>query len=981
MSVRTIFVVFPLVLVLCSASPVDARVVSPSGLPPPGCWSMEDGSPARTGATATPGVRGPLEEAWAVDVPGYTIASEPRVWEDRVFVDVENQNGTHTLHVYALLDGRPAVPPVPFGESDAELELGVWERNVLVRSATGTLELLTFTGGKLKRVWSATASSAFYSPILYRDMIVALDGSDLVAWRVGSEQPLWRAEGEYRGRIAARGGYVYVVESDSEGNLSIVTVSLHAGALGRPIHVGTYTSGGVPGVGDLVEISVHDTNVFVQHQEDLRTQSRTTGWRACRLERVNGLTDRGLQRYTRLPVAAGTHWLVTEDDKETGRTLELAFNPKENPSKIRSYPLAHKKRHADFPATRVPFSVAGKMAYVGQRAFDWDTREVLWIGGDDPLYRPVPARESLLVVPSKKRMVCLREKGRAKTGPMFLGAAKGVGAEGAPAVARAEGLVLLADESWYEGPFQLASDGSKVTLFRKKGKREKREDRPIDDVTLVAGPGDELWYAPTMSVAERALAQWNFLRRANDYYKLAKAAYKSFDPDLMGELIDAAAARGVSAKKLKHPRKQHKALVSRPRKKKEKVRAKILAQRGAMTREDRARARGILESPLGDSRWPIQQIFARRLLDRDPAHEKAAALVRGRVPSYIDLPARFDALAWIDLVDELQQTRVERIAKPEGESKDLTRSQREYGSATATWRKDLVALEADELLILTPLAKPGRIAGCLGMGTLVCDALASVFSAGKSVRTDPWPLIMRLYETKKEYLDASGRDRGPGGTMEWTSGHYDPGAGISRIFLPERADAWASVMSTYAHELTHHWIAERCPLFEPRELKRLGGIAGYWIVEGMATFVEEFQWNLKARTWETNNPAADSLDVVANASPKQLLPWKSVYNMPQIVFGRLNRSKSDRKVPMRWRLGFRHLVSESGMFYAQASATCHYLYHADDASRAKLLEFVRLYYTGRIPRGQEITRHALGMGPEELGQRVIEYARAMNRKR
>ena len=56
---------------------------------------MTGGCPARTGAAHTPGIAGPLAEAWRVELgeSGSEIDDEPRVWHDRVFV--ATRNGAH----------------------------------------------------------------------------------------------------------------------------------------------------------------------------------------------------------------------------------------------------------------------------------------------------------------------------------------------------------------------------------------------------------------------------------------------------------------------------------------------------------------------------------------------------------------------------------------------------------------------------------------------------------------------------------------------------------------------------------------------------------------------------------------------------------------------------------------------------------------------------------------------------------------------
>ena len=73
--------------------------------------------------------------------------------------------------------------------------------------------------------------------------------------------------------------------------------------------------------------------------------------------------------------------------------------------------------------------------------------------------------------------------------------------------------------------------------------------------------------------------------------------------------------------------------------------------------------------------------------------------------------------------------------------------------------------------------------------------------------------------------------------MEWTAGHYSPLDRVERIYLPADDDEFRSVMNTYAHELTHHWLSMRW--LGKGNMGRAAVVPGYWIVEGFARFIED----------------------------------------------------------------------------------------------------------------------------------------------
>jgi hypothetical protein len=172
--------------------------------------------------------------------------------------------------------------------------------------------------------------------------------------------------------------------------------------------------------------------------------------------------------------------------------------------------------------------------------------------------------------------------------------------------------------------------------------------------------------------------------------------------------------------------------------------------------------------------------------------------------------------------------------------------------------------------------------------------------------------------------------------------------------------------------LTHHWLDQR--LLTPAEARGGGYTArspGYFLEEGFATLVEEFEFDLRSRTWRTLDPRADSLDTVAN-SPS-LLPWALVLGASQNDFMGFSR-RPEHEVPMRWRLGRHRTLSAANLFYAQSAAVCHYLIESGGESREALLRWVRDLHAGRTRPGEVQAR--TGVSAEELGRRVVAWCRA-----
>ncbi len=291
----------------------------------------------------------------------------------------------------------------------------------------------------------------------------------------------------------------------------------------------------------------------------------------------------------------------------------------------------------------------------------------------------------------------------------------------------------------------------------------------------------------------------------------------------------------------------------------------------------------------------------------------------------------------------------------------------------ADWREDVVVFESDQLLIVTSLQRPGAIARCLSLGELVCDALTEMFGEPPADRKRK-ALLLYLFSTKEEYLARSGTRFRNEPFLDQTAGHYDTKANLSRIFLPRGEEGFASVRGTYVHELTHHWIQERCPTFEGRQEDHLrSDLAGYWVVEGMATFVESFEFDTRARTWESDVMSAQALDVLANSAAGSRLTWKTVFGMNSDVLYGTGLSGS-LTVGSSWTLGLRRKLTAQHLFYLQAAAACHYLYHADGGEhRPALIDFMTSFYT-EDTFGLDFAL-AFGRGAEEVGKAVEAYAR------
>ncbi len=301
------------------------------------------------------------------------------------------------------------------------------------------------------------------------------------------------------------------------------------------------------------------------------------------------------------------------------------------------------------------------------------------------------------------------------------------------------------------------------------------------------------------------------------------------------------------------------------------------------------------------------------------------------------------------------------------------------GLATArkTWRDDLFGVETGPILLLTPVRDTSVLGRCLACGRLTARLLAELFAGYPVVRRQGGPMLVYLFADREEYLQCSGGVLGSEvrADLEWTAGHYSPHERVSRFFWHKERDAERRIVGTFVHELTHHWLEEQNPAQDPARMRASALTPGYWIVEGFATLLEEGQYDIERGTWSLFAPRSRSLDVVASIGGTDLvLPWPAFYRLHQMAAQGLPPD-SEKSFSRRWALG-RQSCAPRRIFYEQAGATCHFLYHAEGGRfRKALLDYVIAQNAGDEPR--LTIEAAFGMSGADLGRRVVEFAQGV----
>lgn len=384
-------------------------------------------------------------------------------------------------------------------------------------------------------------------------------------------------------------------------------------------------------------------------------------------------------------------------------------------------------------------------------------------------------------------------------------------------------------------------------------------------------------------------------------------------------------------------------------------------------------------------RPPLDRRQALRfVLNRDAGHAGAAAEVRGLLPADVTPPEPFRAADWLDFLDAAAHTKVAFLDVKAGEltadglDPIVAQCKQQLLEWRSRWRPDLQALQSPRLLLFSPIATPGSLARSLATGELVCDLLESMFAEQPRVRQDLRPMMVFIYADKQEYLRES-KKLGVE-DVDWTAGYYSDMLqetfAKSRLYVPSDDVGFATVLPTLAHELTHHWLNDRCQAFVPDPVAPRVGAKAFWIVEGFASLVEQFEFDFARRTFRLAGGDLERADVVASASASQLLDWDGLVRMSRLEFARLTRDRREVDVPSSLRLGESFRTRRVSLFYAQSAMLARYLYEAEGGKHKKaLLDYVAAYYTGRQ---QDLDfAKAFGVAAKELGPKVAAHAKAL----
>jgi hypothetical protein len=901
-------------------------------------------------------------EAWRAEFEG-EIEDGPRVWNDLVLVAEHRAGHERYLHVLDLRTGKPRFAPRKF-KVEVPLRPSLWEQRVAVRAEVDTIRTYEIDRHELRMVASAHFDRPVSGPLLFGHELYVRVGDDLVRHDPSRPGPNWRAARlcvDFEAEPTLRGGHVYVFGSRSNRK----TVALCAldradgsvrGRIELPRFLLAYQR---------VEIQAGDRHVALrcdEHRDGLVVPADLPNALLIRREggaRVEFAEPMALSVHAPFAFGPGDWLGWPRTDKNVSRWMLSV------PAGLLA--LTDPKTHAEWLEPGTAPSRAGGVAMIGRRAFDIDSRRVLWVAPLPLQGLAIPADGFVLGRVSDRTLVALAPPDRA---PDQTGWAPRLPdtVDGARVVMRTGELLTGA----------LAPARDEAGLMVGPLRIDRRAVLGILDAAglpLLLPPPHEL----PLLVHEAARTA-----SLEDCLALLPSAVQGKDPEVLERALGTARALGadesdlkVATKALERLRKQP----SRPNTEKvAAVEAGLAATATARAAILRRLIAGTAEALPFEWRAGLLEIALRG----DPDMAEAVAAVRGLLPAGLRATEPFDAAQWLDFA---RASRVVELAIVEpGDENDAATpyEERELARCRRVWRADLFAVKSPRLFVVAPYDRPGSVARCVSLGELVCSTLDRMFAGSRAERHTSQRLKVFLYGTPEEYQQLpdleEGQPRPSPGHLQWTAGHHSPLEEVSRMFLPADDDGFEMLHQVFAHELTHHWVEARCPLFtRAQRLRASPEVPGFWIVEGFAELLGNARYDLARREVELLDPYDGNLDLLSNAGRSRWLSWKDLFAASEVQVKRNldARPGSAGEVAQRFRLGVGAELSRMNLFYAQAGAAVEYLFHADGgAHREALLKYVGDHYAGQRARWGDLdVQAAFGISAKALGAAIQQWAR------
>ena len=938
-----------------------------------GRWTVTGGNASGSSATKTPPLRGPIEVSWRTKLKG-DVHGDPLVWDDRVLVELDMGKKKRALVTLDLETGEEL--DISYYKSEQPLGPSIWRDQVAFRSGPDKIEIKRWSREGIGKGYGHRVEAPAGPPLLYGSELYITSGDGLTRLD-RSRREVWTTQGDYRGRPRLRGDKVYAIREGTSGAFDVVAIDRESGDAGNDSLMGSTKS-------DLSDadiavmhhyISVHPTGPITAIGSGAMPARATLRPIFKDNLRRNGYIPRNL--LLGFPVEHGEGYIArgmnvrtilsSEDLENRTTSFEEGSAAARVPCLISVDPTyswalnaADDQYHVNFARYEGHPSVARNVLFHANAAVDLSTMRILWQTDLNATQRMVPAEGHVLVVHDGSELCALGRprpvQDEAERFDLDQGGAF-------------EGVAVLAGGKVLEASFTVDIEGDRLAENLGDG---KTKGHGLGEVWWLEQTNGTVVYAPSAKAGVKAVGRLADAESGKVALELAQAAEDSRDPELMFEMSDWAISLGIPESKLKKVVKTAEGFSKRPK----PIDSKVVDEVRGRTQEVSDAAAAVIWDRIanlaGEEPTPLRVALLELLFEVDPDHEGGGQAVRDLLPDGLEPFEPYVPADWLAVAETVQYTSLEMV--------DLSLDSWAAGRVqkrARKWRDDLVGLESDNLLILCPPAQPGSIAKCISLGELVCELLAEMTAEGQQVRDlKDEKLVIELYESRDEYIAKAGENGGNPG-LAFSAGHYTPAENVTRMYLPEDDNGLEEVMRTFAHEATHHWLTARCTLWDEADdiMQRASQQEGFWIIEGFASFMEDFTYDLEARTWSSSPENSSNLDSIARATATQVVPWEDQLTMPHAKFLFLRTDDKFTMLPRSQYLGPGHSFSQTNFFYAQGAAICHYLWAAEDGKyKGDLIAYLTQYYRTRKAHDLE---KLTGLEHKKLGEAIHAWCRSV----
>jgi hypothetical protein len=944
---------------------------------PAGTWYTRGGCAARTGVTLTPPAGIAPLPAWTYQADG-EIAGEPLVWDDRVVIEVQ-RGGDRRVEWLDLTTGAR------LAQSDwipgAPLAPCLWGGNIALRSAAQKAQILAPRERSLEPIWTYASEGEIYSPLYIEGSVYVRSGDGIERLDPPATSPAWRVEGDFRSELVLRGDRLWAISYDKKGVSWLYEIDRASGNAKKLVSCGQH-QGQRPERGNDVRLGALVPQLFVYHALPI-TLSDLTSTTVGMVDLTKTPSVFQTAYFTGQAVDCGDGWIgqIPYPDRGTCWIQELG-RPGEPPTL-----LAGNGDHTEFLGDDVPLSIAGNAALIGARAFDLETKRVLWSRTRDLSQRPIPVRSGVLLAEKGGKLsALLSDRGVAKASR--LAATKAT----PPALDLAAARALLRDGSVVAGKFKRAATEPEVEVVSSGGVKSRFQAAQC--LLIEQADGALVWCAEPGRYAlhARTILERTQIKAWGD---LAREAIGTKDPEVIGRYVKYARDLGSADPDLAKTEKARLELIAKPQRV-NKARVTELAAREAELVD--LPAQGLLERarklPAGAS--PALRVgLITAALAVAPDSPSARAALAECVPAAEAGAAGWSMAEWLALAAAAQSGNVRPIevataaapatsatprpsdnAAQKPAAADSARLAALVQTATKAWKRELKACGDERLLVVAAEPRFDTVERVIRWADLVCTALESLYDQPIArPGGDAAPLSIWLHPDQESYnalvpQQTPDLKRQPETAQAW----YDWEREAVHVVLPSDPQLAASTRAAFAHALAHQWMRTRMPGVEaglPLDDEQ----SGWWIAAGMATFVEELGFDEERREFGVQTGLTPSFDVIGQLGQEGLLAWSALYDFTRARTARLD-SRGTQVIALRLRLGPKVLLSQLQLFYLQAAATVHYLYSAEDGRyRSVLLQLVDDWHS-KEHKNTDVMQ-ALGISGDELGKRVMEWTREL----